>query len=370
MLKTLKRDIYTSSKVVFLDLDGTVYRGHMPLEDRSIVNALIHQKLVVFMTNSGTKTPTDVRDKLLAIGFCFANERFHCHTALAHLHDILCQLEDKSIFYISNKNIRDTVGDDASLNSLTIDLAKEIVEHGRASVTIVAFFVDTIERLDIDQLLTATLILVANGAQVYFSAGDHIVPTTSGNGEYVNHPGPGCLVAMLKAATLTRHHSNIHVLGKGSDRLFMESAFNIARRHIPDLTWPDVIVIGDNPMTDIASGLQMGATTVLVTSGMPSDHEHLMYNRPHLVANTLGELMTSGMTRIGFQDVIDVATRQALHIHRRINNLTNHSLAICLTGISRAPLRKTQSLPSRLDGFHHQSHQTQRHHPAPRAHGK
>ena len=53
------KDIYANCKVVFLDLDGTVYRGHMPLENKSIVNSLIRNKFVLFMTNSGTKTSND-----------------------------------------------------------------------------------------------------------------------------------------------------------------------------------------------------------------------------------------------------------------------------------------------------------------------
>ena len=142
------------------------------------------------------------------------------------------------------------------------------------------------------------------------------------------------------------YHANIHVLGKGNDRCFMTSAFDIAREHTANLKWSDVIVVGDNPMTDIAGGLQMGATTVLVTSGMENDHQKLYYNRPHLVADTLEDLVSTDVTHFSF---VDIVTRQALNMHKMIHYVTSHSLFFCLSGLSKAPLRKTQSLPSRLN---------------------
>ena len=55
----------------------------------------------------------------------------------------------------------------------------------------------------------------------------------------------------------------------------------------------------------------MGATTVLVTSGMENDHQKLYYNRPHLVADTLEDLVSTDVTHFSF---VDIVTRQALNI--------------------------------------------------------
>ena len=347
-------NLYDKSKILLLDLDGTVYRGDAALESIEILNTILKQKTVTFLTNSGTKTAEDVKCKLKIMGFSIDDRVFHCYTALQHLKNILDEKHGYDILYVSNRNIKKALGCDKSVfNTLTIDKAFEFVNAQKCSNIIVAFFVDTIETLDLDEVITAASIILSNGGHVYFSAGDTVVPTCK-NGRYVNHPGPGSIIAMLRSmSTIT---DNLHILGKGFDTNFMENAFFIAKGSYlfnnPSATcaWKDVIVVGDNPMTDIAGGLQMGATTVLVNTGMTNQHDRLHYNRPHFLADTLGNVMDSEKAcNIGFHNLLDILARKALRIHKCLNGIANSSLSYCLDGISSAPIKKTQSLPSRLN---------------------
>ena len=344
---------------MLLDLDGTVYRGNAALENIEILNNILKEKTVTFLTNSGTKTSGDVRRKLSGLGYCTSD--FHCYTALQHLRDTLIPLgNDHDIYCISNREVRVAVGcEEPFFNTLTIERAFETLRNGRCAQTIVAFFVDTIENLDLDAIVTATSIIVSNGGHAYFSAGDSVVPTCK-NGRYVNHPGPGSVIAMLRSVLSDKDKRHIHVLGKGGDTTFMERAFEIAKaayyarpsNSSAPCAWKDVIVVGDNPMTDIAGGLQMGARTVLVDTGMKNEHHRLFYNRPHLLANTLGGLVESDQpSTIGLDYLVDVLARKALNLHKCVNDIANNSLSYCLDSISSAPIRKTQSLPCRLDAI-------------------
>lgn len=348
MIKRLfkKIDVYTKSSVILLDLDGTVYRGQMPLEDVSVLNSVVQDKIVVFITNSGTKTPRDVHVKLTQLGFSFQNLRFHCYTALTHLDNILQSLPtSKNILAISNKDI--AINNEATLRTVPIHLASQIVHENAAPSIIIAFFIDTIENLNIDELLTATAMLVTNGAHAYFSAGDNTVPTSE-NQNYTDRPGPGSIIAILKAMLPHAHHSRIHVFGKGNDRNFMQNALQLAQNATEQcLTWNDVIVVGDNPMTDIAGGLQVGATTVLVNSNTHTTN--FDYNRPHFVTDTLANFVSANVHQLGLEDIIDIVTRQALTLHKFISNITLDSLSFCMSNLSKAPIKKTQSLPCKLD---------------------
>ena len=351
--------MYEKAKILMLDLDGTVYRGNVALENIDILNGILNDKTVVFLTNSGTKTPDDVETKLRRLGFCIDRSVFNCYTALQHLNRILQdEYANHNVFYVTNKELQNSLGcNDSVFNTLTIQKAFEIVESNTISNTIVAFFIDTIELFDVDEYVTATSIILSNGGKVFFSAGDMVVPTCT-NGLYVNHPGPGSIISILKGMTSKNVHRNIHIMGKGYDKNFMKNAFAISQnayfsKHADSTTcsWEDVIVVGDNPLTDIAAGLQMGALTVLVNTGMKNDHDKLFYNRPHLLTESLGNLVSSDRdkpSKIGLHYLIDVIARRALNVHKFINEVTNSSLSYCLEGISSAPIKKTQSSPCRL----------------------
>ena len=121
-------------------------------------------------------------EKLQQLGFTFSDDRFHCYTAFTHLHKLISAITDKTVLCVSNRNIE--IDASFMLNTLTVKLAKKIVQEGNATTTVVAFFVDTIENLDMDELITASFLLITNGAHVYVSAGDNVVPTSSEDGEY------------------------------------------------------------------------------------------------------------------------------------------------------------------------------------------
>ena len=347
-------NLYKNSKMLMLDLDGTVYRGNVLLENIDMLNNILREKTVIFLTNSGTKTAEDVKRKLISLGLADILH-FNCYTALQHLINVLEKKKsDHTIYYISNRDILETLGcDKCFFNTLTTVKAFEIVKSQQCSSTIVAFFVDTIETLDLDELVTSASIILSNGGAIYFSAGDTSVPTFR-HGCYVSHPGPGSIIAMLKS--MSSKHSNIYALGKGNDASFMEKALEIGKTslfetsQITHCEWNDVVVVGDNPMTDIAGGLQMGASTVLVGTGMKTEQDTLYYNRPHLLTDTLGNFVVCKQPfTIGVQYFIDIFARKALNLHKFVNEVTNTSLTYCLHGISSAPIKKTQSLPCKLE---------------------
>jgi 4-nitrophenyl phosphatase len=225
-----------------LDLDGTIYRGDVPIE--SAIQAL-HQFRTsavptVFMTNNSTKSRADFAAKLTRMGFAADPEQI-VNTAYATARYLVENYEQGLIVYV--------VGAPA--------LSREIEETGFVLSShkpdIVVIGLD--RELTYVKLRTAVRAILA-GAHFIATNPDRLIPE---GGEL--DPGAGTLVAAVEAAT--RHLTTPEVIGKPESHMPRIALEMLGSR--PDRT----VAVGDQILTDVAAAQRAGMFGVLVETGVP-----------------------------------------------------------------------------------------------------
>jgi len=250
-------------RAIVFDLDGCIYRGSEPV--RGAAEAVEHFRKkgmkILFMTNNSTRSPGQYASKLKSMGIrCEAREVLTSGTATALY---LSRRYGKSkLFVVGEKALRD-------------ELRKRghtLVRSGRAD-----FVVAGLDRsFDYRKLTMATQAIHA-GARFVATNTDATIPIETGL-----LPGAGSIVASISAAT----GAEALVVGK-PHRPILEIAMSLLQEPAGRMA-----LVGDRLETDIASGLMIGAYTVLVLSGatVEGDLAKRPEIRPHLVVEDVSEL--------------------------------------------------------------------------------
>lgn len=227
-----------------IDLDGTIYLGNKRIPaGENFINRLQEAKIpYLLVTNNTTKTPRVVQKRL--------SQHFNIETPLETIYTASLATVD----YMNDLGLEKTVyiiGEDG--------LKEAIYEAGykkdRENPAYVVVALDT--DLTYEMLVLATL-AIHKGAKFIGTNPDLNLPNERGL-----TPGAGALIKMLEAATRVE----ATIIGKPEAI--------IADKAVEKLGLPksDLLMVGDNYLTDIHTGINNGIDSLLVTTGFTKAEE-------------------------------------------------------------------------------------------------
>lgn len=231
-------------KGYLIDLDGTIYKGkdRIPAGE-AFVHELQRRNLpYLFVTNNTTRTPETVQTMLA--------EQFNVETSIETIYTATLATVD----YLNDKNLGKKVyviGD--------VGLKQAIAEAGYIEDTdnpdYVVVGLDW--EVDYEKLSIATL-AIQKGAHFVGTNPDLNIPTERGL-----MPGAGSIITLIEVATRVKPV----YIGK-PNAIIMEKAVE----HL-GLPRQEVIMVGDNYLTDIRAGINNDIPTLLVTTGFTKSEE-------------------------------------------------------------------------------------------------
>ena len=214
-------------KGYLIDLDGTIYKGKDRIpEGEDFVHELQKRDIpYLFVTNNTTRTPESVQE-MLAQNFNIDTPLSTVYTATLATIDYMNDLGlEKTVYVIGESGLKDAIK------------AAGYVEDIENPAYVV---VGLDWQVDYEKFATATL-AIQKGAHFIGTNPDLNIPTERGL-----LPGAGSLVTLIEAAKAVEH--------LGFDR-------------------KDLIMVGDNYLTDIRAGIDNGIPTLLVTTGFTKAEE-------------------------------------------------------------------------------------------------
>ena len=231
-------------KGYLIDLDGTIYKGkdRIPAGE-AFVHELQRRNLpYLFVTNNTTRTPETVQTMLA--------EQFNVETSIETIYTATLATVD----YLNDKNLGKKVyviGD--------VGLKQAIAEAGYIEDTdnpdYVVVGLDW--EVDYEKLSIATL-AIQKGAHFVGTNPDLNIPTERGL-----MPGAGSIITLIEVATRVKPV----YIGK-PNAIIIEKAVE----HL-GLPREEVIMVGDNYLTDIRAGIDNDIPTLLVTTGFTKPEE-------------------------------------------------------------------------------------------------
>ena len=227
------------------DLDGVVYAGEEPLGGSPRVLRTLRKngKVVRFMTNNPSRSPSDCASKLAGLGIDARAEEFATSPmAAALLIEERSGAENwKTAFVAGSPHLKEQVR-----KAGLVETAGE--DSLRADVVVMGSH----PGFRMEELKTACT-AIGNGAGFVGTNGDRFYP--AGNGRA---PATGALLAAVEAATGKK------ALLAGKPLRYM---FDILRKS-GAAPGKRTLVVGDGLETDIAGGKNAGCATALVMTGV------------------------------------------------------------------------------------------------------
>ena len=231
-------------KGYLIDLDGTIYKGkeRIPAGEAFVHELQWRNIPYLFVTNNTTRTPETVQTMLA--------EQFNVETSIETIYTATLATVD----YLNDKNLGKKVyviGD--------VGLKQAIAKAGYIEDTdnpdYVVVGLDW--EVDYEKLSIATL-AIQKGAHFVGTNPDLNIPTERGL-----MPGAGSIITLIEVATRVKP---IYI-GK-PNAIIMEKAVE----HL-GLPRQEVIMVGDNYLTDIRAGIDNDIPTLLVTTGFTKSEE-------------------------------------------------------------------------------------------------
>ncbi|AEV95048.1 TIGR01457 family HAD-type hydrolase [Pediococcus claussenii] len=224
-----------------IDLDGTIYRGRERITAaKKFIERLQYNNIpFLFLTNNTTKTPEDVA-KNLRDNHDIQVEADTVYTAALATADYLESIADedhRKVYIIGELGLKRAI------------LGKGFVfEEDHPDYVVVGLDYDvTYHKFEV-----ATL-GIKKGAKFIGTNADTNLPNERGL-----VPGAGSLIALVERATQQR----ATYVGK-PETIIMENALEVI-----GLKKNQVVMVGDNYMTDISAGINFGIDTLLVYTGV------------------------------------------------------------------------------------------------------
>ena len=231
-------------KGYLIDLDGTIYKGKDRIpEGEAFVHDLQKRRIpYLFVTNNTTRTPESVQE-MLAKQFDIDTPVSTIYTATLATIDYMNDLGlEKSVYVIGEEGLKEA-----------IQAAGYLEDKENPAYVVVGLD----WQVDYEKLATATL-AIQKGAHFIGTNPDLNIPTERGL-----LPGAGSIITLLEAATRVKPV----YIGK-PNAIIMEKAVE----HL-GLAPEDLLMVGDNYLTDIRAGIDNGIPTLLVTTGFTKAEE-------------------------------------------------------------------------------------------------
>jgi len=261
--RTTNRHSLTAIRHLIVDMDGVLWRGDEPLADLPAFFAFLRRRGVGFIlaTNNSSRTPEQYVEKLARFGVEVGAEAIltSAQVAAAYLADQAPP--GAHVYAIGKEGVR-----------RALEQRGFVVTAEEAAYVVVGWDTD----LTWDELATASL-LIHKGAGFIGTNPDVSYPTERGP-----VPGNGAQLAALEATTGVAPI----VTGKPEPQMYAEALRRMDAR--PETT----AVVGDRLDTDLAGGVRLGLTTVLVLSGIASEADLAgSAIKPDIVCADIAELM-------------------------------------------------------------------------------
>lgn len=261
MNKQEKLEIVKSKKGILCDMDGVIYHGNRLLDGvLEFVEWLYREnKHFLFLTNNSSKTPMELRQKLLSMGLDIGVEHFYT-SALATANFIAKQSPNARVYVIGEPGLYSALYD----KGLTIDDKNpDYVVMGEYKCNY--------------ETICKAVQFVNDGAKLIGTNPDITGPSENGI-----IPACRALIAPIEVAT----GKNAYFIGK-PNALMMRAALERLGVHSAE-----AVMIGDNMSTDIIAGIESGMETVLVLSGVTTKEGIELYPfRSGLVLNGIGDIV-------------------------------------------------------------------------------
>ena len=230
-------------KGYLIDLDGTIYLGEHKIDAGTRFVKRLQEKNIphLFVTNNTTKTPEQVQMRLKT-SFDITTTPEHIYTATLATLDYMKDMAKGDTAYVIGES---------GLKTAIYGAFKRDTEN--PAYVVVGLDND----LTYEKLTLATL-AIAKGAMFIGTNPDLNIPTERGL-----LPGAGSINKLLEVATRVKPifigKPNAIIMNKAVERIGM------ARR--------DLVMVGDNYLTDIRAGIDNDIDSLLVTTGFTKPQE-------------------------------------------------------------------------------------------------
>ena len=223
-----------------IDLDGTIYRGKekIPAAKRFIERLQEHDIPFLFVTNNSTQAPIKVVENL-ANNFDIHVKEENVYTSALATADYIADLnkDKRSVYVIGEVGLKQAILDkgfrfeETNPDYVVVGLDNDVTYH---------------------KFELATL-AIKRGAKFIGTNADTNLPNERGL-----VPGAGSVIALVECST----QQKATYIGK-PETIIMEKA--LERLSLPK---DEVVMVGDNYMTDIKAGINFGIDTMLVYTGV------------------------------------------------------------------------------------------------------
>ena len=242
-------------------MDGVIYHGNQILPGVAEFIDWLHRKNkeYLFLTNNSGYTPRELHQKLSRMGLDVPEERFYT-SALATAAFLKNQAPGCSVYAIGEAGLLNALYDAGiTMNDVNPDYV--VIGEGKA------YSLDT---------LTRATNLVLRGAKLIGANTDVSGPIENGIS-----PACGALVAPIELAT----GKKAYFCGKPNP-LMMRTGLRMLGCHSEE-----AVIVGDRMDTDVIAGLESGADTVLVLSGVSDRATIQTYAyQPTMILDGVGDI--------------------------------------------------------------------------------
>jgi len=252
---------FNEKKGFICDMDGVIYHGNQVLPGVAEFIEWLHRekKEFLFLTNNSGYTPRELQQKLGRMGLDVSEEHFYT-SALATAEFLKRQAPGCSVYAIGEAGLHNALYNAGiTMNDVNPDYV--VIGEGKS------YSLDT---------LTKATNLVMRGAKLIGANTDVSGPIEGGIS-----PACGALVAPIELATGKR----AYFCGKPNP-LMMRTGLRMLGCHSHE-----AVIVGDRMDTDIIAGLESGADTVLVLSGVSTRETIKTYAyQPTVILDGVGEI--------------------------------------------------------------------------------
>ena len=252
---------FSKKKGFICDMDGVIYHGNQILPGVAEFIDWLHRenKEYLFLTNNSGYTPRELHQKLSRMGLDVPEERFYT-SALATAAFLKNQAPGGSVYAIGEAGLLNALYDAGiTMNDVNPDYV--VIGEGKA------YSLDT---------LTRATNLVLRGAKLIGANTDVSGPIENGIS-----PACGALVAPIELAT----GKKAYFCGKPNP-LMMRTGLRLLGCHSEE-----AVIVGDRMDTDVIAGLESGADTVLVLSGVSDRATIQTYAyQPTMILDGVGDI--------------------------------------------------------------------------------